>query len=220
MALTNNGGPTLTCLCETTPSTSPLISSGSVNLVNSYYTYPELLSGGVPIDQRGFARIVNNNVNIGSVENGGVICFREDTEIFVKNIETGYTKYLPIKYICSNTHMVYDIKTSNFVNILYNIISGTTTRFVKIPKDIVAKNIPNKDIFITSGHDIIFEGKKIKAINLPGSYIVKLPVQKVYTLCTKKTNIIYANNLKALTWSEKKFMKKIENGMVWKNNEI
>lgn len=52
---------------------------------------------------------------------------------------------------------VYDIH-NNKIKVINNIKSNKTNKFIKIQQHAFGNNIPNKDLFITSGHPVLING--------------------------------------------------------------
>lgn len=170
--LVNNGGPTLT---HALLPGSPAIDAG--NNANA----------PGPFDQRGpgFLRIVNGIVDIGSFEvQAIVICYSGESLVLTKNILTKEIKEIAAKDVISGIHLVFDVNKKLFVPVKLNIVTGNTERFMKINKDSVAENQPNQNFYVTSGHRIMIDGVKVKARYITQAKRVKVPPQKVYSICT------------------------------------
>lgn len=220
MVLANYGGPTTTRLPN---ATSPVIDTGSDALVITYFTpFPQLYVNGMEYrDQRNFYRIINIT-DIGAVEFGStLICFSGKSMVLTKNIETGEIKEIKAKRVLANVHLVYDVKDNIFVPIVYNIVTGPINRFIKIKKDALGVDQPNKDFYVTSGHKIMIDGKAIKTKHIKQGKRVKVKAQKIYSICTEKQIAIKVNGLSVMTWGLEEFMiySKSKN-LLWHDNKV
>lgn len=56
--------------------------------------------------------------------------------------------------------IIVNTKTSQFIPIKYNIVTGFVNRFMLIKKDLLGDNVPNENFYITSGHKVIINGQK------------------------------------------------------------
>ncbi len=204
LPLGNYGGPTETMLPISV--ISPLIDAGSNSIVTTYYIYPQVLNSGSPIDQRGFSRIVNGTVDIGSDETGNFICFCGESEVLTKNILTDKIQIIQAKNIRAGIHEVFNSKENIFVPVKYNVVNGPVTRLWKISKNSLGPNQPNEDFFVTGGHKLVINGTIMKARDIPQAERVKVKSQKVYSICTENQVPILINGLDVLTWSDEKFI--------------
>lgn len=204
LPLTNNGGPTETMMPQTIPK-SGLINNGSVTLVNDYYIYPQLLSNGNPIDQRGYQKIVNSLTDIGSTQSSSVACFSGDSLVMINNINTNIIEYLSAKNIDEKIHQVFDTINNCFIDIERMIISGPVIRFWEISKNLLAENVPFETFHVTGGHNLSIDGKIVKARDIVGAKRIKTASQNTYTICTKYETAILVNGLNVMTWSIDKF---------------
>lgn len=204
--LLDNGGPTLTMLPN---DGSPLIDAGNNALSDS------------PTDQRGFFRIVDGAIDIGSVEaNSTPVCYSGESLVLAKNIKTGAISEICACDISSEVHMVYDIESKTFVPVKYNIVTGPVTRFMKIAKDTFAFNEPSEDFFVTGGHKLVIGNQTVKARNLPQAKRVKVKSQMVYSICTENKSILKINGLKVLAWGLQEWTDySIKNNINWINNK-
>ncbi len=218
LSLGNYGGPTQTMLPQSTPA-SPLINAGSNTIVTTYYIYPQVLSLGVPIDQRGYSRIVGGVVDIGSVESGQFICFSGESLVLTRNCQTDRIEMIRAKNVVASIHEVYDVVSSSFIPVKRNVVNGPVVRFFKIAKNILGNNQPNEDFYVTGGHKILIDGKHIKARDIPQAKRVKVKPQKVYSICTENQSAIMINGLAVMTWSEENFLRHSQKqNLIWIDN--
>ena len=121
-------------------------------------------------------------------------CYMGDTDIYVKNIETEHISYVPVKDITFDKYLVYSKKLDKFIPIRSVAVSKSGKRMVLIKKDSVMDNIPSKDLYITSGHRMIYDGEEIKALKHPYGKRIKINPAKIYNIVTDERTTILANN--------------------------
>lgn len=202
--LGNYGGPTLTLTAQFD---SPILNKG----LNSNLTFF--------LDQRGFKRIVDKTVDVGSTELQKV-CLAGDSMVLVKNVHTNEISHCALQAVYASDHLVWSAISHQFVPIVYNIISGMSTQFVKVKQNSVALEVPNMDLHLTSGHVVWINGIYLKAADIPGCVPVTLTAQKIYTICTDHKNIIKIANMDVTTYGIDDwhaYSKKM--GIHWINNE-
>ena len=193
--LQDNGGPTFTMLPDPD---SPLIDAG----VDAVAT-----NAGLTTDQRGFARISGQGVDIGAVEiQAFIICYSGNSKIRVRNKATKQISDVCAKDVYSDTYEVYDVQKKAFVPIKYNIVTGPTNRYMLIVKDAFALDQPNEDFYITSGHKIVINGVPMKARHIPQAKRIKVSAEKVYSICTQRATTIMINGLEVTTWGINKWL--------------
>lgn len=210
--LQNNGGPTLTIAPLTTPTPSPLIDGGFNVIVNS------------ATDQRGFARISppGGTVDIGAVEIvQEIICYSGESLVLAKNIQTGEISEITAKNIYAGIHEVYDITNKKFISVKHNIIANPTNRFMVIKQNSLGENLPNQDLFITSGHRILYKGEIVKARNIPGAKRIRVKPTTVYSICTNDKTVIRINGLDVFTWGHQEWLDySHKHGIEWRDNKM
>jgi len=109
---------------------------------------------------RGFKMAVGDAQTGGYIytsTNSGVSCFVKGTIISIK--ENGIEKEIEIENI-NRKHLI-KITNGSFMRIkslMYNYVSWENSKviFRKIPKDLFGENLPNKDLYISKGHGILF----------------------------------------------------------------
>lgn len=55
-------------------------------------------------------------------------------------------------------------------------------------------NIPSKDLYITSGHRMIYNDEEIKALKHPHGKRIEIKSSKIYNILTDERTTILANN--------------------------
>lgn len=148
-----------------------------------------------------------------------VICFSGESLVTTKNIISNEIKNIKAKDVKSNLHQVYSVTKQCFVPIKYNIVTGPTNKFVLIKKDSIGKNEPDEDLYITAGHTILYNGKRIKAKYIPNAKMVETELQYVYSICTDKHQLILVNNIPVVAWGYEEWLNKTKNKNInWKDN--
>ena len=139
-----------------------------------------------------------------------VICLDENTLVCI-DLENNY---VPIKDIKSGDMVVN--YSGNLVPVLFNICSGETDKFVKISKNAIGTNKPNRDIYITKGHPVLTNGgREFSCQSLINNRTVSWHTfdksRSVYNICTEKRIFIKMENMYVCTWAKdeyEKFIKK------------
>ena len=148
-------------------------------------------------------------------------CYSGKSKIHSKNIQTSEIANIDVSEILSNTHKVYNIDEQKFITVKYNIVTGPTTRYMKIPKDALGENQPSEDFYVTSGHKLIIDGKEIKAGKILQAKRVKVKPENVYTIVTEEHVPILVNNLAVMTYGYDEWLEySKKRGIVWHNNKI
>jgi hypothetical protein len=148
-----------------------------------------------------------------------IVCFAGDSLILTRDKNNNDIREIRADHVYSDVHEVYSYTKQQFVPIVYNIVTGPINRFMLIEKDSIDINVPNNDLYITSGHKIFINGKEIKAKELPCAKRVKVKPQKIYTICVDEHQAILVNNLPVVAWgidewNQSLLCKRIE----WVNN--
>lgn len=205
--LQDNGGPTLTMAPLVD---SPLINNGLLELVDS------------ETDQRNFIRVIDGSVDIGAVEFGSrIICYSGDSLVLARNRITKKVGEVKARDIIAGVHYVYDIKREKFVAVKHNIVTGPTTRYMKIAKNLLGENQPVVDFFVTAGHKLVVDDKIVKAKNIPGALRVKVEPEPVYSICTENKTVIMVNGLKVLAWGLQEWLDySKKNSINWYDNHL
>lgn len=169
-----------------------------------------------------FLRPVNNGTSIAIdtvVLVQVAICYTGDSLVYSKNIVSGEISSVPVSEIKSTSHLVFSTEKNKFVPIIHNIVSGPYTEFVILKKNVIADNIPNKDLYITSGHVVVIDNKEIKAKNVKGKCRVKLTPQKLYSICTHDRQTISINNMNVMAYGKEEWdTYSVESKIVWNDN--
>jgi hypothetical protein len=107
---------------------SPLINNGSIPLLDPSMT----------TDQRGFRRVYNFQVDIGSVEVGSEpICIHSDMLIETLNEITKISDVVKGDYVKKSNNKWIEVK--------YNILSAFVNTFFQFDKDCLGQDTPNSD---------------------------------------------------------------------------
>lgn len=166
----------------------------------------------------GGSGILIDDVSITS----SAICFSGNSLVHARNTETGVIGDIKANQIVSGVHEVYSVNGKKFVPVKLNIVNGPVEKFIKIKKNLLGKNQPNEDFYVTSGHKIVYKGKEIKAKNIPGSKRHKLKKpEMVYSICVDEHEPILVNNLPVIAWGYEEWLKRLERKKItWKNNSV
>jgi hypothetical protein len=148
-----------------------------------------------------------------------VPCYSGDSMIKCRNKLTKEISDIKAKDVLSTVHEVYNTKNNKFVPIVYNIVAGSTVKYMLIKKDSLGEAKPSADFYVTEGHTIVFNNEYIKAKNIPGATRVKVETQPVYSICINKSGPISINGLEVLAWSKNKWLDyAAKKNLVWKDN--
>ena len=148
-----------------------------------------------------------------------LICYSGQSMILTRHTQTNEISEIPAKLVLSNIHEVYSINDRAYIPVRYNVVTGPTTRFVKIKKDAIGDNQPSTDFYVTSGHKIVIDGIAIKAKNIKQGKRIKVKSQNVYSICTDKPSAILVNGLAVMTWGFDEFIIYAkQNNLLWNNN--
>lgn len=205
----DNGGPTPTLMLGPN---SVAINAGS----------NALIPVGVTTDQRGYIRIIDGTVDIGSVEFGSIpICFAGDSMVLTKNVLTGEIAEIEAQNVISNLYEVFNTVENKFVPMVYNIVSGPARKYKLIKKNAFGENCPNADLKITSGHKIIYQNREIKVGKIKGLKTIKVKPELVYSICTIDGCPILVNNVQVMTWKKEEWLDKVrKENIYWRDNKI
>lgn len=178
----NNGGPTLTMAL--------------LNLSPAYEAGNNALAIG-PYDQRGvgFNRVVNSAVDIGAYESQFVICFVKESLLLVKSKITGVEGYVRADEVTSHEHLIYECNSQSWQPIVHNIVTYNCNRFIKFEAGSFGDGVPKHDVFITSGHFVLYDGKMTKARDVPCGKVVYLDYQHVYSICLGESGRVLLNGM-------------------------
>ena len=174
-------------------------------------------------DQRGpgYARIINNIIDIGSFEyqENIVVCFDGESLVLTRNIETGLVEKIKAKNVYKGIHEVYDTVNKRFIPVRHNAIIEGATRLMKFRKDSLGPNKPDCDFKCTSGHKLYINGQAIKARNVKGGKRIRVKRQNVYTIVTDIWTPININNLDVFSWAQDEWKQNTcKKGIIWREN--
>ena len=150
------------------------------------------------------------------------ICYHGTSTILTNHILTNKVELSLAKDILSSEHQVYSITQKKFVPVRLNIVSIGASKFIKIKKDLLGENKPDKDFFITPGHPIVIDGEEVVAEKIPGGERILLDSQEVYSISTDERESILVNNLPVITWSYYDWMNRTVNHnrkTLWYDNQ-
>lgn len=187
-----------------------------------------VLSTILVIDSNGDAGFIpiSSTGDVGSfLDNGGGdvpfppsstlnCCVHEDALVHTKN------GLMAIKDICGSNHQVLT-SDGEYVDLLYNIKHFPNEKeFYVIRKDHFSLGVPDKDLYLTTDHPVLVDGKEIVVNDLEDVEHVTLDKRVfTYTPCLENRCAIIIDNMPVFCWSDKdwqEFAKK--NDKKWKKN--
>ncbi len=181
--LFDNGGPTFTY--------------SIIGTTSAAYNYGDPTNTYSPTDQRGFFRLVNGRLDVGSYEyNNSIACIHLDMMVYTKNGEKKISEIVAGDYV--------QTLDGSYIAVIYNIVNDHTDSFYRIGKNLLGENTPDCDFYIRPGHPILLNGKEVLPEELDGAESVKISKQaNVYSLCTENRTVFRtAGNLYVYTWNK------------------
>lgn len=128
-----------------------------------------------------------------------LICFARDTMIktrrgmvAVQDLQEGVDE---IEQIDGNYQLLQRL-----------VVTGPTTRLVKIKAGLISEDTPNRDTILTRGHKVVVDGQEIKAINLPGRNVLNAQSELVYAPIVGTRMIGSANGMAVVIDGESQFV--------------
>lgn len=160
--------------------------------------YPGATDGGI-IDIGAFQLQPFNNA-----------CFLGESLVKVKI--NGKEDIIPASQVTSH-HQVFDLATNSYIPVVYNAcIQGIKTIY-KIPKEHYDLT---DDLYITSGHPVLINGKTIKTRNVEHAKKIKIERSDVYTIVCDTWTPIWINGIGVYAWSKQKWLDRVKDtGLVW-----
>lgn len=130
------------------------------------------------------------------------VCISGRTQIRVKESNDKIST-IPASQV-TKEHRVFDTQRKEYVKVLMNIETGPTKKIVRIPAGSLGKSSPSEDLFLTTGHRVLYRGVETKARDLPGAVYVGVP-EKVYTFVCEHRCPIWANGADVMVYDEKEW---------------
>lgn len=176
-----------------------------------------------PYDARGdpFVRVwpsPDGIVDIGAFEFQPFLvpCLDGESLVHVRSVSTQDVSVIPIKNVRAKAHEVYDMINNTYIPIRHNAVIQGSSVIYRIPKEILGAS---QDLLITSGHFVHFEGRPVKARDIPGAIRLSTLGSIVYTIISEEWVPIKINNIGVYTWSQYKWDKIVrKEGIIWKEN--
>jgi len=149
------------------------------------------------------------------------ICYIGESKVLVQDKQTFESFEVCVKDISPEKHLVYSMTQKQFVSIKVNCISGSTTKFILIEKDLLGENQPSENFYVTPEHPILVNGIETEAKDIKGSKKIKLNKQPVYSLVTDDREALLINNLPVISWEFSEFMNSYKNRInaIWFDNK-
>lgn len=203
---------------------------GNYGGANNFYVIP-LLEGSPAInagdnaqaapfefDVRGdpLVRIYNGTVDIGAFEWQAFIapCFLGDSQVKVQIIDTNEQTIIRADQVKADKHLLHNVLTNEYVPIKYVAkIEGVESAYL-IQSDLLGENKPFADLTITAGHPVLYDGKPVKAKDVPGAIKVDFKRTNVYSFVCDKWQPVDVNGIGVYAWSEKKWLNHVKEACV------
>lgn len=128
-----------------------------------------------------------------------IICFLGRSLVYTKDNQYHEEKYIEAKNLDKETHQVFSLAKMNYVPIKKIITCGPYDRFFLLEKNSLSNNSPNEDLYITSGHAIMYHGKETKVRDIPEAKIIKIKPEMVYSIVTGESEPLLINNVPVLS---------------------
>ncbi len=97
-------------------------------------------------------------------------------------------------------HQVFDVEKQEFIDILHVIKTGPTNKIMKISKNLIEDNVPNNDLYITTGHRIMYHGQPVKVRDIPGAIYIGT-LMPVYTLVCENSCAVDINGAPVMVFN-------------------
>ena len=147
-------------------------------------------------------------------------CFSGKSLVYCKNSNTGNISTIMAKNIVAGEHDVYNVNENKFVPVVHSIIASTTTRYMLIKKNLLGPDKPFEDFYVTTGHKIVINGVEKKAKDIEGAIKVKVPAEKIYTICVENRAPILINGLNVMAWGKEEWKNySTKQNIIWKENK-
>jgi hypothetical protein len=123
------------------------------------------------------------------------ICFRSDSLVLTQDGPVKANELDP------TYHLVYRTDTLKFVPLKIVVDAGNTINFFKLSKGLFGPDQPKHDLFITSGHRIIYQGNETKVRDIPGRKRIKLShPDHIYTLVCQDHCPVMVNGIGVIAY--------------------
>lgn len=103
---------------------------------------------------------------------------------------------IPVSELNPSIHRVFRTDTREFIPLEMVVQAGMTNTFFNLRQGLLGPDEPNRDLFITSGHRIIYQGSETKVREIPGRKRVKLSSpDQIFTLVCQDHCPIMVNGI-------------------------
>jgi len=85
------------------------------------------------------------------------------------------------------------------------VITGPTTKLVKIKTGLISELVPDRDTVLTRGHKLVIGDQEIKSVDLPGRIILHKENILVYAPIVEKRMVGLANGMPVVIDGEEQF---------------
>lgn len=167
----------------------------NANILNVYTQYKYIYVASGPTDLQFFVPQFTTGILLDDVSiTENIVCFPGRTKIYTCDNKNHEEKYIEAKKLNKNEHQVYSLKRRSYVPIKDILVTGPHDKFYMIPKDSLSENSPNEDLYLTSGHGILYKGCEMKARDLPIASLIKTDSEDIYTIVTGESEPLLINN--------------------------
>ena len=128
-----------------------------------------------------------------------IACYRGDVKFSVIDTRTGESLVLPVSEIRSDRHLVYEANQEKYVPITHIVVFPPISKLVKLTSS------DGEEVHLTPGHKVIFNGKEVKAIEVPGRERVVCEPSPVYSIILKERGIVIGNGLSMVADGEEEW---------------
>lgn len=169
-----------------------LIGSSAAPVTGTYtlYTYLFVATGTSTLNISITGDSLLDDVSI--TEN--VICFPGRTLVYAQNVENDEEKYVRADELNKDVHNVFSLEKLRYVPIKNIVTCGPYNRFFLLKKNSLSEYSPNEDLYLTSGHKILYHGTETKVRDVPETSIVKGKPEKLYSIVTGESEPLLINN--------------------------
>lgn len=214
LTVTDPSGPT-TLL--TVPNINTGILAGEWTLVSFAFTAGTGATVNLSLSTLVSIGLYIDDVAITPATAAAILCFSGKSIVYARDTRTGDIVNVKAEDIIAGVHEVFSTRENKFVPLLYNIISGQTTRYRFLRKGCLGENLPTEHFYATSGHTILLNGVETKMSKVPQARILKVKPETVYTFCTENGGPVLINGLEVFTYSKEAWSRHVTtNKIAWK----
>ena len=211
VAFTDQVPPTLTVGTVTSTQGTPVVVNNLVTIDIGTVSQQDSAFISIPVQVNSAGTIVNianitfifqgdeGSANAEATIHAGFVCIHPDMEVTLTN---GRIK--KIKDVMSGDVLKTNRKSPAKVVINHRNVTEHE-RLIKIDKDAIALNVPDKPLLLTSNHPIFIDGQYVKPRSLLNGESVTRVKSDVHThtLVTDNGNPVLINGVEVSTWKDR-----------------